>query len=163
LAIDGTSGLRQHERRADGVEVAAQVCREPAEQPAGRGCEHLVEAFDGPSPEQSVQPLGPGNGDVQRLADTTVDKGQVRELATGAFLDAKRYLQFSQPGGQLLFHLIQALRNASSLLITTNFSFADWPQVFGYAKMMTGMLDRLPHHCDIFETGNPSWRFKNRS
>ena len=75
-------------------------------------------------------------------------------------VDELGYLSFSRSGAELLFQVFADRYERRSLLITSNLSFSDWGQIFHGERMTAALLDRLTHHCHIFEMNGESFRFK---
>ena len=74
--------------------------------------------------------------------------------------DELGYLTFSRTGAELLFQVFADRYESGSLLITSNLAFSEWVQVFHGERMTAALLDRLTHHCHIFEMNGESYRFK---
>ena len=73
---------------------------------------------------------------------------------------AEGYLSFNRSGAELLFQVFADRYERSSLLITSNLPFSEWQQVFQGERMTAALLDRLTHHCEIFEMNGESYRFR---
>lgn len=74
--------------------------------------------------------------------------------------DELGYLSFSRAGAELLFQVFADRYERASLLITTNLPFSEWQQVFQGERMTAALLDRLTHHCEIFQMNGESYRFR---
>ena len=74
--------------------------------------------------------------------------------------DELGYLSFSRTGAELLFQVFADRYERASLLLTTNLPFSEWQQIFQGERMTAALLDRLTHHCEIFEMNGESYRFR---
>lgn len=75
-------------------------------------------------------------------------------------VDELGYLSFSRTGAELLFQVFADRYERHSLLITSNLAFSEWGQIFQGERMTAALLDRLTHHCHIFEMNGESYRFR---
>jgi DNA replication protein DnaC len=77
-------------------------------------------------------------------------------------IDELGYIPLDRVGAEHLFGFFSQCYELTSLIITTNLPFADWPQVFADDERLAGaLLDRLTHHVHILEIIADSFRLKS--
>ena len=74
--------------------------------------------------------------------------------------DELGYVSMSRGGVELLFRVFADRYERGSVLVTTNLPFSEWGQIFQGERMTAALLDRLCHHCHIFEMNGESYRFR---
>jgi len=78
----------------------------------------------------------------------------------GLVLDDLGYVQHSREEMEVLFTLLAERYERGSVLLTSNLPFSQWEQIFKDAMTTAAAIDRLVHHCVIWELNVPSYRLE---
>jgi DNA replication protein DnaC len=91
----------------------------------------------------------------------TLDKfmGQLERVRL-LICDELGYVSLSRGGVELLFRVFAERYERASVLVTSNLPFSEWNQIFQGERMTAALLDRVTHHCEIFEMNGESYRFR---
>ena len=75
-------------------------------------------------------------------------------------IDELGYVPLGDGGAENLFRFFSQCYERTSVIVTTNLPFVEWPQVFGDERMTGALLDRLTHHVHILEVPGESYRLR---
>ena len=77
-------------------------------------------------------------------------------------VDELGYVPMDKAGAEHLFGFFSQCYEQTSLIVTTNLPFADWPATFAGDERLTGaLLDRLTHRVHIVDIEGDSYRLKS--
>lgn len=76
-------------------------------------------------------------------------------------IDEVGYLSYDSTYADLLFEVVSRRYEARRpIVVTTNRSFTEWPQVFPNATCVVTLVDRLTHRCEVVNIEGESYRLK---
>jgi len=91
-----------------------------------------------------------------------LNKKRILELARCEFVEKRENIvPLGQGGAENFFNFFSACYERTSLIVTTNLPFSEWPQVFGDERLTGALIDRLTHRVHIIEIQGESWRLKD--
>jgi len=96
------------------------------------------------------------------LANAYLEAREERQITRDLIIvDELGYIPLDRTGAEHLFSFFSQCYETTSLMVTTNLPFADWPQIFAGDERLTGaLLDRLTHHVHLVEILGDSYRLQ---
>lgn len=77
-------------------------------------------------------------------------------------IDELGYMPITKEQANLLFQLVSMRYEKGSVILTSNYNFDDWGQVFQDNVVATAIIDRIVHHAEIFYINGASYRLRNK-
>lgn len=77
-------------------------------------------------------------------------------------IDELGYMPITKEQANLLFQLVSVRYEKGSLILTSNYNFEDWGQIFQDNVVAAAIIDRIVHHARIFFINGSSYRLKSK-
>jgi DNA replication protein DnaC len=138
--------------------------------PTGTGKSHLLNALGYTACEKGISVRFTRVVDMINVLTTAQINGTLertlRQYITVQLLllDELGYLPIDKRGADLLFQVVAARYECSSIVVSTNRAFRDWGAIFDVDNTLaTAMIDRLMHHGEAIVIRGDSYRMKDKS
>lgn len=77
-------------------------------------------------------------------------------------IDDLMFMALEKNEANLFFQLINSLYGQTSIIITSNKGPSEWGELINEPAIITAILDRILHKCDVIQLDEESWRMNHR-